>query len=54
MLEVGARFANNFYSKLSIDPDNADAAVMVEIIPAEGEKVVLTGTVVWDEDNGEG
>ena len=42
MVEVGARFANNLYSKLSLDPDNGDVYVMVEIIPDEGEKVVLT------------
>ena len=54
MFEVGARFANNFYGKLSIDPDNGDAAVMAEIIPDGGEKTVLTGTVVWDEDDGDG
>ena len=54
MVEVGARFANNFYSMLSIDQDSGDAYVTVEIIPDEGEKVILTGTVIWDEDDGGG
>ena len=52
MLEVGARFANNLYSKLSFDPDNGDAVVTVEMISNEGEKLTITGTVVWDEDDG--
>ena len=54
MLECGARFANNFYGKLSIDPDNGDAAVEIEMITNEGEKVTITGTVVWNEDDGDG
>ena len=54
MVEVGARFANNLYAKLMLDPDNGGAAVEVEIITNEGVKNVLTGTVVWDEDDGNG
>lgn len=49
MLEVGARFTNQLYAKLSMDPDNGDAAVTVEIITNEGVKNTLTGEVVWDE-----
>ena len=54
MVEVGARFANNLYAKLTLDPDNGDAAVEVEVITNEGVKKVLTGAVVWDDDNGGG
>ena len=54
MVEVGARFRNNFYGKLSIDPDNGDAAVTIEMKTDEGVVQTLTGTVVWDEDDGEG
>ena len=54
MVECGARFANNLYVKTTLDPDNGDALVEVEIITNEGEKVILTGAVVWDEDDGGG
>ena len=52
MVEVGARFTNNLYAKLMLDPDNGDAAVELEIITNEGVKQTITGTVVWDEDDG--
>ena len=54
MLEVGARFTNELYAKLSLDLDNGDAAVTLEIITNEGVAQTLTGTVTWDEDNGDG
>lgn len=54
MVECGARFVNNFYAKLSIDLDNADATVELEIITNEGVKQTITGAVVWDEDDGDG
>ena len=48
MLEMGARFTNDFYVKLSIDPSDGTCTVEVEQ-SIEGEKHVLTGTVTWDE-----
>ena len=57
MVEVGARFANNLYAKLSMDPDNEDAAVTVEIKTDEGVVQTITGEVVWDvggDDDGLG
>lgn len=54
MLEVGARFTNQLYAKLSFDPDNGDAAVTVELTTDEGVVQTVTGTVTWDEDDGEG
>ena len=54
MLEVGARFTNKLYAKLSFDPDNGDAAVTVELTTDEGVVQTVTGTVTWDEDDGEG
>lgn len=51
MLEFGARFSDNFYVKVGIDPDDgSNNFVVVETI-AEGETVVLTGTITWDEDD---
>lgn len=47
--EMGARFANNFYVILSIDPDDGTCNVTVETITAEGVKNVATGSVTWDE-----
>ena len=49
MVEVGARFANNLYAKLSLDLDTTDAGVMLVIITNEGELQTITGSVVWDE-----
>ena len=49
MLEVGARFTNQLYAKLSFDPDNGDAAVTVELTTDEGVVQTITGTVTWDE-----
>ena len=54
MVEVGARFTNKLYAKLSLDPDNGDAAVTLEIITNEGVVQTITGAVVWDEDDGNG
>lgn len=50
MLEVGARFTNTLYAKLSLDPDTVDATVSLEIITDEGVLWTHTGTVTWDED----
>ena len=49
MVEVGARFANNLYAKLSLDPDSGAAAATVEIKTDEGVLQTITGEVVWDE-----
>ena len=49
MVEVGARFANNLYAKLSLDLDTSDAGVTLEIITNEGETQTITGSVVWDD-----
>ena len=51
MLEVGARFANDMYLKTSLDPSDGTCVVTIETI-VEGEKVVATGSVTWDEDDG--
>ena len=52
MLQTGARFADNFYVTTAIDPSNGDCSVAVEMV-VEGEKVLLTGSVVWDEPDGD-
>ena len=49
MLEMGTRFTNRFYVKTSIDPDNGDCYVEVEIITDEGAVRTITGQVIWDE-----
>lgn len=54
MLEVGARFTNQLYAKLSFDPDNWNAGVTIEMITNEGVLQTVTSTVTWDEDDGEG
>lgn len=48
MLEMGARFTNNLYIKTSFDPDAGTCRVTVEAVN-NGEKVVMTGDVTWDE-----
>ena len=49
MYEIGARFANNFYIKTSIDPDSGDCYVNVEMITDEGVTITVSGQVTWDE-----
>ena len=49
MLEMGARFTNRLYVKLSFDPDNGDCDVAVEYITDAGEIQTMTGEVTWDE-----
>lgn len=49
MLEMGARFTNKLYVKVSLDPDTSDCTVVVEIINNEGVEQTITGTVTWDE-----
>lgn len=49
MYEMGARFANNFYVKTSIDPDSGDCYVVVEMITDEGVVQTVSGQVIWDE-----
>lgn len=48
MLEFGARFADDFYIKVSVKEDLSESAVTVETI-VEGEPVVTTGAITWDE-----
>lgn len=48
MLEFGARFSDDFYIKVAVEDDLSDSAVTVETI-VEGETVVTTGTITWDE-----
>lgn len=48
MLEVGARFANDIYIKTSLDTSDDSCDVTLEAI-VEGEKVVKTGSVTWDD-----
>ena len=48
MLEMGARFTNNLYVKLSFDPDSGDCDVVVIAI-FDNKEVTLTGSVTWDE-----
>ena len=49
MYEMGARFANNFYVKTSIDPDGGDCYVDLEMITDEGVVQTVSGQVTWDE-----
>lgn len=48
MLEFGARFSNDFYIKVAIKDDLSESAVTVETI-VEGEPVVTTGTITWND-----
>ena len=48
MLEVGARFANDLYIKTSLDPSDDSCDVTLETV-VEGETVVKTGSVTWDD-----
>ena len=49
MLEFGAKFSNDFYIKVAIDPtDTTENVVTVETI-VEGEPVVITGAITWDD-----
>lgn len=49
MLEVGARFANDFYVKVGIDPeDETNNFVLVETV-TEGNPTTVTGTITWDD-----
>lgn len=49
MVETGARFNDNFYIKIAVDPEDRDeTAVTVETI-VDGVTEVMTGTVTWDE-----
>ena len=48
MVEVGARFANDLYIKTSLDPSDNTCVVTLETV-VEGEPVVATGTVTWDD-----
>lgn len=52
MWATGARFADNFYISTAVDPDNGDCYVTIEMI-YEGEKIQMTGSVVWDEPDGD-
>lgn len=48
-MDAGIRFASNLYVRFTLDPDNGDMDVVVELINDEGVKHVITGSVVWDE-----
>lgn len=48
MLEMGARFTNNMYVKLSMDVESADCFVTF-IANVEGIEYIRTGTVTWDD-----
>lgn len=48
MLEFGARFANDFYIKVAVEDDLSESSVTVETL-VEGEPVVKTGTITWDD-----
>lgn len=48
MLECGARFTNELYVKTMYDVESGDAVVEVETVE-DGEPVIKTGTVTWDE-----
>ena len=50
MFECGARFNENYYIKVAINPENGtENAVTVEMI-VDGEKIVATGTITFDVD----
>ena len=56
MFEFGARFSNDFYIKVALDEtDPNENTVTVETV-IEGEPVVVTGAITWDdsEDDGDG
>lgn len=49
MFECGARFNNGYYIKVSINPANkTDNEVVVEQI-VDGEKIVATGTITFND-----
>ena len=50
MFEMGARFTNNLYIKLSYDLDSDNCDVAIITINDDNENVVITGSVTWDED----
>ena len=49
MFIMGARFTNDFYIKTSIDPDNGNCIVEVELTDNEGNTQIVTGQVEWNE-----
>lgn len=49
MVEAGVRFNEYIYVSFSLDPDNGDMTVSVELCDNEGNKHLITGTVAWDE-----
>lgn len=48
-MDAGIRFTSNLYVRFTLDPDSGTMDVMIELITDEGEKHIITGTVVWDE-----
>lgn len=48
MLEMGARFTNDLYVKLSFDPVSYDCSVaVIEVV--DNEETTIAGTVTWDD-----
>ena len=48
MLDFGIR-KQNFHIAVSIDEDNGDNSVTIELVDSEGVQHVLTGTIVIDD-----
>lgn len=49
MFASGTRFSNDIYVKTTLDVDNGNCVVEVELINNEGEIHIATGNVVWGE-----
>lgn len=47
MIDFGFR-KQGFHIAVSIDETNGDNSVTVEIVTDEGEKIITTGTIVFD------
>ena len=54
VLSFGARFNEDFYVKVDADTEDPSAWVVTAIISDDGTPVTITGTVTWDEGNGDG
>lgn len=49
MFEAGVRFNEYVYTSFSLDIDNGDMLVKVELVDNDGNVHIITGAVVWDE-----
>ena len=50
----GARFNDNFYVKVDADTEDPTAWIVTAIMSEDDTPVTITGTVTWDESDGDG